>query len=130
MFGELHESYLKFKDNKKALEGPLLWGLLANVTEVSALYAVYIAFGHWVNPVAVIIAYAVATFAGILSVLPGGVGVYEALMTLVLAAAGISPSLSIPVTIMFRIVNTLIQIVPGYIFYQKALSPESHPANG
>ena len=55
---------------------------------------------------------------------PGGVGVYEALMTSVLAAAGIPPSLTIPVTIMYRIINTLIQIVPGYIFYQKALTPE------
>jgi len=130
MFTELHESYLTFKHNKKALQKPMLWGLLANATEVGALYAVYVAFGHWVNPGAVIIAYAVATFAGILSVLPGGLGVYETLMTLVLAAAGISPSLSIPVTIMFRIVNTTIQLVPGYIYYQKALTPENSTNNG
>jgi uncharacterized protein (TIRG00374 family) len=122
IFGELHESYLIFKDNKSVLKKPLSYALLANATEVSALYAVYLAFGHWVNPGAVIIAYAVATFAGILSVLPGGIGVYETLMTLVLAAAGISPALSIPVTIMFRIVNTVIQIIPGYYFYQKAIN--------
>ncbi len=130
IFTELHESYLTFKDNKEALKMPLLWGLLANVAEVSAVYVVYVAFGHYVNPGAVIVAYAVASFAGVLSVLPGGVGVYETLMTLVLAAAGIPPSVSIPVTIMYRIVNTLIQIVPGYIFYQKALSPEPNATNG
>jgi uncharacterized protein (TIRG00374 family) len=129
-FGDLHESYLKFRHNKQALKKPFIWSLVANLTEVGAVYIVYVAFGHWVNPGAVIIAYAVATFAGVLSVLPGGIGVYEALMTLVLAAAGISPSLSIPVTIMYRIVNTLIQIVPGYVFYQKALKPEPKPQNG
>lgn len=129
-FGELHEGYLKFRGDKAALKQPFGWSLVANLTEVSAVYFVYIAFGHWVNPGAVIIAYAVATFAGVLSVLPGGVGVYEALMTLVLAAAGIPPSLTIPVTIMYRIINTLIQIVPGYIFYQKALHPEQKPQNG
>ena len=129
VFGELHDSYLIFKDNIEVLKRPLLWGLLANATEVGALYVVYIAFGHWVNPGAVIIAYAVATFAGILSVLPGGLGVYETLMTLVLAAAGISPALSIPVTIMFRIVNSVIQLIPGYYFYQKALS-ENIEENG
>ncbi len=105
---------------------PLLWGLIANITEVGAVYVVYVAFGHWVNPGAVIIAYAVATFAGILSVLPGGIGVYEILMTSVLAAAGIPASLSLPVTIMYRIINTLIQIVPGYYYYQKAIAPEHH----
>lgn len=125
-FSELHESYLKFKDNIWVLKMPLIWALIANLTEVGAVYVVYVAFGHWVNPGAVIIAYAVATFAGILSVLPGGIGVYEILMTSVLAAAGIPASLSLPVTIMYRIINTLIQLVPGYIFYQKAITPEHH----
>lgn len=124
-FTELHESYLLFRHNFTALKWPFIWGLIANISEVGAVYLVYVAFGHWVNPGAVIIAYAVASFAGLLSILPGGIGVYETLMISVLAAAGIPASLSIPVTIMYRIVNTMIQIVPGYYFYQKALTPES-----
>jgi uncharacterized protein (TIRG00374 family) len=79
------------------------------------------AFGEFVNPGAVIIAYAVANFAGLISVLPGGVGVYEALMTAVLAAAGIPAALSLPVTVMYRILNSAIQLIPGYYFYQKNL---------
>lgn len=130
VFTELHDSYLLFREDPKSLKGPFLWGLLANLTEVAALYVVYVAFGHWINPGGIIIAYAVANFAGIISVLPGGAGVYEALMTVVLAGAGIPPSLSIPVTIMYRVVNTLIQIVPGYIFYQRNLQKHHEPANG
>lgn len=126
VFSELHESYLLFRHDLKTLRIPTFWGLVANATEVAAVYVVYIAFGHWVNPGAVIIAYSIATFSGILSVLPGGIGVYETIMTLVLAAAGIPPSLTIPVTIMYRIVNTSIQLIPGYIFYQKALKPEAN----
>jgi len=129
-FTELHESYLLFRHNFTALKWPFIWGLVANISEVGAVYLVYVAFGHWVNPGAVIIAYAVASFAGLLSILPGGIGVYETLMITVLAAAGIPASLSIPVTIMYRIVNTLIQIIPGYIYYQKALTPESNNNNG
>jgi uncharacterized protein (TIRG00374 family) len=93
-FTELHESYLLFRDNFKVLKWPFIWGLVANVSEVGAVYLVYVAFGHWVNPGAVIIAYAVATFAGLLSILPGGIGVYETLMISVLAAAGIPRSAS------------------------------------
>jgi uncharacterized protein (TIRG00374 family) len=82
---------------------------------------VYIAFGHFVNVGAVILAYAVANFAGLISVLPAGVGVFEGLMTAILTATGIPAGLSIPVTIMYRITSMFVQLVPGYIFYQKAV---------
>jgi uncharacterized protein (TIRG00374 family) len=121
VFNELHDHYLYFKKNQKELRAPLLFAVIANATEIGALYVFYLAFGHVVNPGAIILAYAVANFAGIISVLPAGIGVYETLMTLVLASAGISPSLSIPVTIMYRVVNTVIQVAPGYYFYQKSL---------
>ncbi len=115
----LHENYLMLKSDWRALKAPLLWALAANTTEILTIYTVYVAFGQFVNPGAVILAYAVASFAGFMSVLPGGVGIFEALMTGVLAAAGVSPGLSIPVTIMYRILNMLIQLPPGYYFYNK-----------
>lgn len=120
-FTELHENYGVIKKNYKQLLKPLMFGLFANVTEILAIYVVYIAFGHWVNPGAVILAYAVANFAGLISVLPGGVGIYEALMTAVLAAAGVPPAVSIPVTVMYRVLNITIQVIPGYYFYHKAV---------
>jgi uncharacterized protein (TIRG00374 family) len=121
LFGELHDSYVVLKKHPKMLKRPLMFALLANITEILTIYTVYVAFGEFVNPGAVIIAYAVANFAGLISVLPGGVGVYEALMTAVLAAAGIPAALSLPVTVMYRILNSTIQLIPGYYFYQKNL---------
>jgi len=121
LFTDLHNNYMQIRYNLDQLKTPLLYGLLANITEVMAIYVVYVAFGHWVNPGAVIIAYAIANFAGIVSVLPGGVGIYEALMTAVLATAGIPAALSIPVTVMYRVISMLVQMPPGYYFYQKAL---------
>lgn len=123
VFNELHENYLLFKEDYRAFVSPFLYALLANLTEVAAIYVVYIAFGHWENPGAIIIAYAVANFAGTLSIFPGGIGVYETLMTLVLVAVGVPASLSIPVTIMYRVISIFIQLVPGYVYYQKAIRP-------
>lgn len=120
-FDDLHENYLEFKKHYKELKAPFWWAVLANATEVATIYVVYIAFGEWVNVGAVILAYAVANFAGLVSVLPGGVGVYEALMTAVLSAGGVPARVSLPVTVMYRVLNTLIQIIPGYYFYHKAL---------
>jgi len=129
-FNEFHDNYQLIKSKWRQLERPFLYMTLANVTEVASLYVVYIAFGHLVNVGAVILAYAVANFAGLISVLPAGIGVYEGLMTAVLAATGIPASLSIPVTIMYRVVNMLIQLLPGYFFYQRALRGGLRTKNG
>jgi uncharacterized protein (TIRG00374 family) len=133
VFDDFHDSYQEIKNNYPRLFRPYWYALLANVTEVMAVYIVYIAFGHLVNIGAVILAYAVANFAGLVSVVPGGIGVYEALMTAVLASAGVSPGVSLPVTVMYRVLNTLVQIPPGYYLYQQALrrgqAPEVKPEN-
>jgi hypothetical protein len=121
LFEELHSDFLVIKKDYRALLKPLSWSLLACAAEVGTIYVVYIAFGQWINPGAVILAYAVATFAGFFSILPGGIGIYEALMTAVLAATGVSPGVSIPVTVMYRVLSVAIQLPPGYFFYNKNL---------
>lgn len=120
-FVELHENYLLIKNNWRDLKLPFIYMMLANLTEVLAVYVVYVAFGELVNFGAVILAYAVANFAGLISVLPAGIGIYEGLMTGVLAASGVPASLSIPVTITYRVINMFVQLTPGYIFYQRAV---------
>lgn len=120
-FKELHENYVILKSDYRKLLAPAVCALIANLTEVLTLYVVYIAFDQWVNPGAIILAYAIANFAGLISVLPGGIGIYEAIMTAVLVTAGVPASVSIPITIMYRVLNTAIQIIPGYYFYHKAL---------
>lgn len=121
VFTDFHESYQQIRDNRRALKMPFFYALLADLTEILTLYVVYIAFGEWVNIGAVILAYGIANFAGLVSVIPGGVGIYEALMTTVLAATGVPPRVSLPVTVMYRILNTLLQIPPGYYFYHRAI---------
>jgi len=127
IFDDLHENYMLVRKDWRALKWPFVQALLANFWEVMAVYVVYIAFGHLVNFGAVILAYAVANFAGLVSILPGGIGIYEGLMTLVLAAAGIPSRLSLPVTVMYRVLNMLVQLPPGYYLYHKALHA---PKNG
>lgn len=124
---DFHDNYEAIQEDIQELKQPFWYALLANATEVAALYVVYLAFGKPVNIGAVILAYGIANFAGLVSVLPGGVGIYEALMTAVLASTGVSPAVSLPVTIMYRVVNTLIQLPPGYYLYQQNLSRNKLP---
>ncbi len=127
-FDELHENYMHIRRNLLVLRAPLFFALVISVSEILSIYVVYLAFGQWVNVGAIILAYAVANFAGLISVLPGGVGIYEGLMTAVLAAGGIPPALSLPVTVMYRIVSISVQLPPGYFFYQKYLQAHNKQA--
>ena len=120
-FEDFHDDYLLMKSRYKQLKWPFWWAFMCNVSEVLVIYVVYVAFGEYVNIGAVILAYAVANFAGLISVLPGGVGIYEALMTGVLVAAGVPARLSFPVTVMYRVLNTLLQVPPGYVLYHHSL---------
>lgn len=122
IFDDFHDSYYQLRRSHQKLKGPLMYALMANVTEVLVLYVVYIAFGHMVNIGAVILAYAIANFAGFISVLPGGIGIYEALMTAVLVSTGVPAAISLPVTVMYRVLNTVIQLPPGYYLYHQNLT--------
>ncbi len=122
LFNDLHENYMVLRKKPQVLKMPLFYALLANIGEILTIYVVYIAFGSLVNIGAVIIAYAIANFAGFISVLPGGVGIYEGLMTAVLVAAGVPAGVSIPVTIMYRVLNIGLQLPLGYYFYHKAIT--------
>lgn len=128
VFDDFHDNYKAIRSNyRELMKGPFWYAFLANLTEVLSVYVVFIAFNEYINIGAVILAYAVANFAGLVSVLPGGVGIYEGLMVAVLATAGVSPGVSLPVIVMYRAANTLIQIPPGYYFYHKTLQQGDQP---
>jgi hypothetical protein len=122
LFGELHKDYMLVAKDWRKLKIPFLWALVINITEISTAYLAYIALGHPVNPGAVILAYSVASFAGLISILPGGIGVYETLMTAVLASAGVPKALALSATLIYRIFTIIIFIPIGFILYQLALS--------
>lgn len=121
VFNDLHENYLILRRKQSELKRPLYASMIANLTEVLTLYVVFIAFGQWVNPGAVILAYAIANFAGLISFLPAGVGIYEFLMTTVLAFAGVPSGVSLPIIVMYRIISMVIQLLPGYALYYRNL---------
>ena len=122
LFDDFHFTYNELTQKKHQVIGPLFYAFLANVAEIAVLYVVFIAFGRLVNVGAVILAYGIANFAGTISIIPGGIGIYEALMTGAFLATGISPKLSLPVIIMYRVLNTILQVPPGYYLYQKNIS--------
>lgn len=127
LFGQLHHDYLHVRRNWRSLKRPFIWTMLMNLTELSTIFTVYLAFGSLVNPGAIIVAYAVASMAGLVAVLPGGVGVYEGLMTAILASAGIPKALAISATLVYRVLTMVIFLPIGFILYQIALRKDDEP---
>jgi uncharacterized protein (TIRG00374 family) len=126
VFDELHDNYLLFRHHYKELRAPLMYAGFFGLSEILSVFVVFIAFGFVVNIGAVILAYAVANLAGVISVLPGGAGIYEILMTGVLAVAGVPPAIGLPVAVAYRVFSAVLQVPPGYYFYQKSLhNPET-----
>jgi uncharacterized protein (TIRG00374 family) len=121
-FTELHKNYRLLRKNWTALRRPLFFTTLASATDMLAIWSVFWAFSQLINPGAVIVAVSVATFAGMLSILPAGIGVYETLMTGTFAAVGVSVGLALPVILAFRIVSMAVHLTPGYFFYQRTIN--------
>ncbi len=121
---DLHQDYVLLRKDRSNIKRLLGWGLLINVAEIITIYLVYIAFGSLINPGALIIAYAVANFAGLIAVLPGGVGIYEGLMTAVLASAGVEKALALSATVIYRVLSMLYFLPVGYLLYHRALKPK------
>ncbi len=121
LFGDLHTDFTHVRRNWKGLKQPFLWTMAMNFTEILTIFIVYLSFNELVNPGAIIISYAVANVAGLIAVLPGGVGVYEGLMTGVMASAGVPQALALSATVVYRVFNMGLFLPIGYIFYQRSL---------
>ena len=121
LFQQLHEDYQVIHRDWRALRRPFFWTLMMSLTELLTINVVYFAFGSTVNFGALIIAYAVANIAGLIAILPGGVGVYEGLMTAVLTGAGIAKALALSATVVYRVLNMSIFLPVGFVLYQIAL---------
>ncbi len=121
LFEDLNKDYSLIAKDWRTLKIPFFWSFMMNLSEVGTVYLAYVALGHLVNPGAIILAYAVASFAGLVSILPGGIGVYEALMTATLTGAGVPKALALSATLIYRILTMVIFLPVGFIYYQIAL---------
>lgn len=120
-FSRFEHDYRTIRGNWGGFIYASRWGILANLTEVATIAVCFQALGA--SPVwgAIIVAYGVANIGSFVAILPGGHGVYEALMTAVLVSGGVPASLSLTATLTYRLVTTVLYVPPGYYFYSKAI---------
>lgn len=120
-FNELHQDYIVIRSDLGRMWPAAGWAMMANIAEIALIYVAFVAHGAWINPGALIIAYAVATIAGLLAVLPGGLGVYEPLMAATLLSAGVPADVAVSATLVSRVVMLVMALGSGYVLYQRTI---------
>lgn len=127
---ELHADYRLVRHDFASMRPAIGWIWLATALEIALLYVVFVAHGAWVNPGAVVIAFVVANTAGLVVALPGGIGVFEALMTTAFIAMGVPPVLALSATLVYRVIILLLSLLTGGVLYHRAISKLGVPHAG
>lgn len=118
---EFYHGYDTLAEEKGHWRKPFLYSLGYNVAEVATVYAVFLAFGHLVNPGAVIAAYTLANLVSLVAVFTNGAGAFEATMIGTLVALGVPFNISLPVVLVYRVLNFAVFLPIGYYYYRKTV---------
>lgn len=120
-FKDLKKDYRQVKSKKKMLTMPLFWGFLFILAEISMFCCAFLALGYNINPAPLVVAYGLASAAGIVMVTPGGAGLYEVIMVAFLVATGVDQQAGIAAIVLARVLLMAATIIAGYAFYQQAI---------
>ena len=102
---------------------PAVYMLLSAFAELAIVYVSMLAVSADVSLGAVFIAFVAANIVGVVSIIPGDVGVHELTVIIVLSAFGVPESVAVSATLLYRVFNKLIFLPIGFYFYQKILKP-------
>jgi uncharacterized protein (TIRG00374 family) len=95
----------------------VLWAGANWLLDAASLFVFVGAFGHWVNPDALLVAYGLANVLAVIPITPGGLGVVEATLTSVLVGFGTPRGVAITGVIVYRLVNFWLPIPLGGLAY-------------
>ena len=86
------------------------------IFEILRVYVVFLAFGANVSPIIIGEVFILASFVGMIPLLPGGLGAVDGIMILFYATAGITASISAAATVVERLISFWMTTFVGLIF--------------
>lgn len=127
--GRLHE----LLDQKRVLAESVGWASANWLLDASSLAVFVGAFGKWVNPDGILVAYGLANVLAVIPVTPGGLGVIEATLTSLLVGFDAPRGVATLGVVAYRLVNFWLPIPVGglaYLSLQIDKSNRSGPSRG
>lgn len=101
--------------NKNALYYALPLSFVIWIFEIFRVYFVFLAFGAHVNPVVIAEVFILASLAGMIPLLPGGLGAVDGIMIIFYSAAGITASISAAATVIERLISFWMATILGLL---------------
>ncbi|MGC8512489.1 MAG: RdgB/HAM1 family non-canonical purine NTP pyrophosphatase [Acidimicrobiales bacterium] len=116
-FGNLATRLAVFGEHRDVMGRALMWASLNWLLDAGSLFVFVGAFGHWVNPDGLLVAYGLANVLAVIPVTPGGLGVIEATLTTLLVGFGTQRGVATLGVLVYRLFNFWAPIPLGGITY-------------
>lgn len=119
---KIHSAIAGFQDtmklvisDKKALYYALPLSFVIWIFEIVRVYFVFLAFGARISPVVIGEVFILASLAGMIPLLPGGLGAVDGIMIAFYSAAGITASVSAAATVIERLISFWMATILGMV---------------
>lgn len=116
-FGNLARRLAVFAEHRDVMGKALMWASLNWLLDAGSLFVFVGAFGHWVNPDGLLVAYGLANVLAVIPITPGGLGVIEATLTTLLVGFGTQRGVATLGVLVYRLFNFWAPIPLGGITY-------------
>jgi len=118
---EFYIGYRLVVHQKRRMLAPFGWSIIYIIVEILTLYMSFLAFGKAVNPGIAVMGYVLANIASVFGGTFFSTGVFELGMLGTFVALGVPFALALSVIVVYRVLNLLIGLPPGFYYYRKYL---------
>ena len=127
MFAQVARRLQDLLEQRSRLGRALVWATTNWLLDAASLFVFVGAFGHWVNPDALLVSFALANVLAAIPLTPGGLGVVEATLTSTLVGFNTPRAIAILGVVSYRLINFWLPIPVGGLAY---LSLHLDPVTG
>jgi putative heme transporter len=127
-FDRVADRLQHFQRQRGLLARAGLWACANWLLDVASLAVFVGAFGHWVNPDGLLVAFGLANVLAALPITPGGLGVVEATLTSILVGFGTPRGAATLGVVSYRLINFWLPIPLGGVSYLSLQVDKARPA--
>lgn len=125
-YGQLGDHLSELADRREAMIRALVWATLNWLLDAASLLVFVGAFGHWVNPDGLLVAYGLANVLAVIPITPGGLGVVEATLTTLLVGFGTPRGIATLGVVVYRLFQFWAPIPLGGVTYLSLQATRHH----
>jgi|GEM_PF-918538 len=130
VFEDIYKGINLFSRKKRTSAFAVLAAILYWLGDMVCLFFMFQAFGFTIPFGILIFGYCVSTIFGLLSAIPGGIGVTDGSLVLIYSSLGVTSSIALMATLVFRLFSFWIWIPVGFLSYlslqKENVSKNSH----